>query len=131
MTVFVDTSAWFALLAADDANNASARRTFSELAVRRDRLVTHNYVVVESIALMSSRLSRSDVARFIVDLLPTSEIEWIQPSLHEVAVASFLDAGGSASFVDHVSFALIRARGITSTFAYDRDFVRQGFQLLH
>jgi len=47
--VFVDTSALFALLDRDDDFHSAARSFFPELATRT--LVTHNYVVVETIAL--------------------------------------------------------------------------------
>ncbi|MEX2546999.1 MAG: PIN domain-containing protein [Chloroflexota bacterium] len=127
MTVFVDTSAWYAALDADDEYHARARRVFAGLRESGERLVTHNYVVVESVALMDRRLHKTDVARFVAGLLPAADIEWIQPSLHDVALAAYLDARSRASLVDHVSFALMRARGITTAFAFDADFAAQGF----
>ena len=45
MTVFVDTSALYALLSADDPMHRVAAGTFSTLATTE--LVTHNYVIVE------------------------------------------------------------------------------------
>jgi predicted nucleic acid-binding protein len=131
VTVFVDTSAWYAALDADDEHNASARRLLEDLNRREERLVTHNYVVLESIALMDRRLRKTDVARFVAELLPLAEIEWIQPSLHDQAQAAYLDARSGASLVDHVSFALMRARDMTTAFAFDADFEAQGFALLN
>jgi uncharacterized protein len=129
--VLVDTSAWYAALDADDEYNARARRVFAELRDSGDRPVTHNYVVLESVALMDRRLKKTDVARFVAEMLPAADIEWIQPSLHDVALAAYLDARSRASLVDHVSFALMRARGITTAFAFDPDFASQGFTLLN
>jgi predicted nucleic acid-binding protein len=39
------------------------------------------------------------------------------------------DSRSGASFVDHVSFVLMRARGVTTAFAFDEDFARQGFNV--
>ena len=130
MIVFVDTSAWFAALASNDDRHAEATLRFAKLGRSADHLVTHNYVVIESIALMSSRLGKLHAARFISDVLPVAVIEWIQPSLHEVAQHAYLASHSSASFVDHVSFALMRTRGMTRAFAFDDDFARQGFDLV-
>lgn len=127
MTVFVDSSAWYALLDADDDYHVRARRTLATLD-RNAELVTHNYVVVETLALVHRRLGSLDARRFITDLLPVVDIEWVQPSLHDLAISSYLQGG--ASFVDHVSFALMRARGISTAFAFDADFEAQGFELL-
>lgn len=129
MTVFVDTSAWYALLDQQDAAAAEARDVFRQLATRRERLITHNYVLMETLALLQRRLGMGAARRFVSDLLPISEVEWIQPSLHDIALAGFLESRGGASFVDHVSFALMRARGVSAAFCFDADFARQGFRL--
>ena len=40
-----------------------------------------------------------------------------------------LSAGARTSFVDQVSFAVMRRRGITEALALDADFVAAGFDL--
>lgn len=130
MTVFVDTSAWYALVDGSDPNHAQAARSLRALADRRERLVTHNYVLVESLALFQRRMGMELVREFATRLLPVAETEWVQPSLHDPALAAFLDSGRETSFVDHVSFALMRGRGISTAFAFDEDFQRQGFELV-
>lgn len=130
MTVLVDTSAWYALLDAAEPNHRAARERLESLAARREPLVTHNYVVVETLALVQRRLGMPIVRDFAGALLPIADIEWIQPSLHDVAVESFVAGGRETSFVDHVSFALMRARRLAVAFAFDDDFREQGFALL-
>jgi predicted nucleic acid-binding protein len=127
MTVFVDTSAWYALIAERDKNHGEASRVFGELASRRERLITHNYVLVETLALLQRRLGMEAARLFISDLMPVAETEWIQPSLHDIALAAFIESGRDVSFVDHVSFALMRARGVSAVFAFDEDFTTHGF----
>ena len=56
MTVFVDTSAFLALLDGDDANNPAAVACFKDLRTEGDRLHTTNYVLLETWALVQARL---------------------------------------------------------------------------
>jgi predicted nucleic acid-binding protein len=90
--------------------------------------VTHNYVVVESIALTQARLGLDAVRRLLDDLLPPIAVRWVGPDLHRAAAAAMLASGtGAVSFVDRVSFALMREHAITHAFAYDDHFEREGF----
>ena len=57
MTIFVDTSALYALASADDPIHDTAADLFRGLADAE--LVTHNYVIVESSALIHRRLGPS------------------------------------------------------------------------
>lgn len=130
MTTFVDTSAFFALLAGDDAESDRASRWLDEVASRDDeRLITHNYVVVESIALIHRRLGTQSVRTFLDDLLPVCEVRFVDETLHERAVVAYL-AGISrrSAFVDRMSFELMRAERIGRAFAFDPDFGREGFE---
>jgi uncharacterized protein len=127
--VFVDTSAIYALLDRSDANHTAAADALPGL---RDRqALTHNYVVVESVALTQARLGIDAVRRLLDDLLPIFELRFVSPELHASAVAALLAAGvRDVSLVDRVSFELMRRTGITEAFAFDRHFEQEGFALL-
>ena len=125
MTVFVDTSALFALLDADDERHREAAMVFATLAGSAD-LVTHNYVHVESIALTARRLGAEATGALLDDLLPTVRTVWVDEALHAAALAAFRE-DQSASLVDHVGFELMRQAGITAAFAFDADFAARGF----
>ena len=56
MTVFVDTSALYAVLDRNDANHRSATATWEKLLSGRESLATTNYVLVETSALIQHRL---------------------------------------------------------------------------
>lgn len=59
------------------------------------------------------------------------EIVWVDEELHRAATAAFLAAiRRGTSFVDWVSFELMRRRGIETAFAFDRDFAAEGFRLI-
>jgi uncharacterized protein len=127
--VFVDTSAIYALLDRSDANHAAAATVLPELR-ERDTL-THSYVVVESAALTQARLGVEAVRRLFDDLLPVFNVRFVSQELHVAAAAALLAAGRrDVSFVDRVSFELMRSAGISEAFAFDRHFEQEGFTLV-
>ncbi|MGE0540961.1 MAG: type II toxin-antitoxin system VapC family toxin [Dehalococcoidia bacterium] len=65
---FVDSSGFFALKAANDANHQTARTLLYELADVRRRLITTNYVVGKTHALMLSRLGYTAALTWLLDI---------------------------------------------------------------
>jgi predicted nucleic acid-binding protein len=129
MTVFVDTSAFFAILDADDAMHAAAAAYFATALESGVHLITSNYVVVETSALTRSRLGAAAFRAFTQDLLPVAEIEWVTPEQHAAATSAALLVGSAGpSLVDCSSFEVMRAFGIRTAFAHDRHFSAAGFE---
>ena len=127
MTAFVDTSALYALLDEDDANHARAAATFIRLRGRD--LVTHSYVVVEVVALVSRRLRWAAVERLIDGILPAIRVVVVDEGTHATAFRTFRGARSvGVSLVDQASFALMRAEGIDEAFTFDGDFATEGFR---
>jgi uncharacterized protein len=131
VSVFVDTSAFFAVLDADDENHPVAARVWQNLADRREELICSNYVLVETFALVQRRLGLEATRTFQVDVVPVLQPHWVDASLHAVGVAALLTAGRrQLSLVDCISFELMRRLGLTTAFAFDHDFGEQGFRCL-
>lgn len=130
MTLFVDTSALYALLDRDDAENGVAAGFFGELSAEAD-LVTHNYVLVETLALVQARLGADAVHGFVTDLLPRLRVEWVDREHHALALAALVASRSKAvSFVDRVSFELMRMSEMDTAFAFDSDFETEGFAVV-
>ncbi len=128
MSVFVDTSALFALLDEDDANHVAAVEALRRL--RGGALVTHAYVVIETIAFVSRRLGWSAVERLLDSILPIVSVFAVDDGLHDAALGAFCQAGsGRVSVVDRTSFAFMRAQRIDVALAFDADFGSGGFDL--
>ncbi len=129
MTVFVDTSALYTLLDRTDPGHTHVSKAHAELAGRR--LLTHNYVILESTALVERRLGRSLARRLLVDILAPVEVVWIDEAIHLTAASAYLATGTHGpSLVDFASFEVMRLRGITQALALDKRFAEAGFELL-
>jgi predicted nucleic acid-binding protein len=128
MTVFVDTSALYAVLAQNDPHHAEATHLL-QWCLEHEDVVTTNYVVVETAQLVRRRLGAAAAVDLLDRLLPSITTIWITESTHRAAVEGLRAANGNASLVDHASFAVMRASGIDHALAFDRDFERQGFSL--
>ena len=129
MTVFLDTSAAYALLDRDDANHLKAKRIWLELLQGEATLITTNYVLVETFALLGHRLGTSAVRAFQENILPVVAVEWIQETTHRAAVSALPAAGRrTLSLVDCTSFETRRSLGTKTAFAFDRHFAGQRFR---
>lgn len=130
MSVFVDTSALYALVDADDDQHRRARATFERVGATED-LVTHAYVAVEALALAQRRLDARAVRALATELLPLLVTLSVDETTHDAAVAAMLAALPTrVSLVDFVSFQVMRERSITRAFTFDGDFAKAGFQTL-
>ncbi len=129
--IFVDTSAFYALLDGDDAEHSRALKLWEGEPPGEGGLVTTNYVVLESMALLQSRLGMPAVRAFRDVILPLVRIEWIDEVVHAQAVSAFIatDRRG-LSLVDLSSFETMRRLGVRSAFTFDRHFRQYGFQIL-
>lgn len=128
MSVFIDTSAFYAVFDADDEEHPRAREVWKDLVSVGGPLFTSNYVLVETLALLQSRLGIEAVRAFDDAVAPLLRTLWIDGEVHREAVAAVLTAGRRRlSLVDCSSFVLIRRHGLDSAFAFDGHFSEQGF----
>lgn len=131
MTTFVDTSAFLAVLDADDAQHTRASRLWSELVGGEEDLLTTSYVLVETFALAQARLGLGATRLFNDDVVPILRVAWVDEALHRAAMTALLTAQRrDLSLVDCVSFEAIRRLGAERVFAFDRHFRQQGFALI-
>ena len=124
MSVVVDTSAIFALLDRRDAHHQAAVAFWTD--ADDEDLVTHAYVVVESAALVRSRLGPAALDALVDDLLPGLRLEMVDRPLHDTAMGDLRGIGGGTRFVHRVTLAFAARHGITRAFAFDADLSGAG-----
>ena len=131
-SVFVDTSALYALFVPVDENHREAATILEELNRERTPLVTTNLVLLESYVLVHARTGRTGLLRFRGVVARTPWLECIATtSEHESDAWRLLEARSDKeySFVDVASFVVMRALGIVRAFTFDSDFSQEGFEV--
>lgn len=129
MSVFVDTSAILAILNSAEEAHERAGRTYRRLLETEEHLVSTNYVVLETVALLQRRIGIAAVRKFQDDILPTLDVVWLTSEDHETAMELLLKiAQRRLSLVDCSSFVVMRRRGIRGAFGFDGHFSEHGFQ---
>lgn len=124
--IFVDTSAWYALLDKSDVNHRAAVKFKDSLA---GPLVTSNYVADEVITLARSRLGHKVAVKIGQKMWDESIANLIRVTLQDEKKAwkifvKYQDK--TFSFTDCTSFALMERVGITEVFAFDEHFKQYG-----
>ena len=127
--ILMDTSAIYALADRADTNNAKAKEFLRKLTESEEELLVHNYIILESTALLQRRLGARQVKAFLETSFHLS-IVWVTKESHTRAVQYFLqNAGRDLSLVDCMSFVVMKENGISKAFAFDEDFEKAGFEL--
>jgi predicted nucleic acid-binding protein len=127
MTVFVDTSAWFAAANVKDRHHKRA----GELLFGQPRLVTSTFVMVETWLLLQSRMSFS-VAENFTELARSGAAGLEHTTMEDVESAwqiASIFRDQSFSLVDRASFAMMERLQMSKVISLDDDFVIYRFGL--
>lgn len=120
MTLFVDTSTWYAAADKGDRSNERAKQVLGA----QEPLVTSDHVLLETWLLLRNRLGRSAAERFWEGLrLGVAAIEFVGPADLELAWAigeAYPDQ--DFSIVDRTSFAVMQRLGVLRVASLDDDF---------
>jgi predicted nucleic acid-binding protein len=129
--VFVDTSAFVALVDRRDRNHGAAKRILKALSRGRRPLVTSTYVLDETLTLVRLRIGHAVAVRFGEQLATTSWCRTLEV-LEDTRAAAWQIfvryEDQDFSFTDCTSFALMHAMGLTEACTFDRsDYRAAGF----
>lgn len=131
MSVYLDTSAFVTVLDAKDPLHEVAKQTWKELLLGDEPLVTANYVVVETLAVVQRRLGMKAMRAFHEEICPALNVQPVDEVTHSAAAKSVLHANRrDLSFVDCASFEVMRRMGIDRVFCFDPHFSEAGFQVV-
>ena len=129
--VFVDTSAFMALVSRSDKNHAASVKYF-ESTTSQTILITSDYIFDETVTLINARIGHHAATQFIsefkayqVVLIPTYPVYFNEG----IRIFSrYHDQ--SFSFTDCTSFAYMQVHEIPEAFTFDQDFARAGFLIV-
>lgn len=129
--VYVDTSAFLAVLDASDVHHSRAADLWKELLESGASLACSSYVLLETCALIQHRLGIEALRAFREDVYPILAIFWVDAPMHDNAVDTVLTANRrELRIVDCVSLMAMRLHGLKKVFTFDRHFAAQGFEVL-
>lgn len=129
--IFIDTSAFYALMDRSDAHHEKAKNLWIFLLEEESHLQTTNYIIIETLVLLQSRLGFEAASLFARDILALVDLIWIDKPRHHLAFELWLSLGRrKVSLVDCVSFTAMRHHKIELIFGFDRHFEEQGFKIL-
>ena len=128
MSIFADTSFFIALLDDGDDMHADAVVRWRRVAEELLSVVTSNYVVVESCAVLQRHIGVFAVRRLVRQVLDPVVVHWVTKEEHERATEALLVADRrQLSIVDCTSFEVMRRLAVRECLAFDRHFEEQGF----
>ncbi len=132
--IFIDTSAWFALLCERAAQRPEATSTFAEIEKGRyGAPVTTDYVLDETFTLLRQRLGLRPVARLSGLLRESPSIRRVRISeaIFDESLRLMLSHTDKKwSFTDCTSFVTMRETHIMRAFTWDHNFAEAGFDVL-
>ena len=132
-TLFVDTSAWFALADKSDNYHQKAINIYPGLIKDFDNLITTNFVIAETYILIRRSLGHQAAVIFLESITTSPRIRKIYSDrvLEEKAediLRKYQDQ--DFSYTDAVSFAVMKQYGIEQAFSFDEHFNTAGFALI-
>jgi predicted nucleic acid-binding protein len=120
VSIFVDSSFWFATVVARDQHNPRARAILREV----HGFVTTDHVIVETWLLLNSRYNRAAAEQFWIRCWQGAvDVEMVTMADMLAARAigeEFTDQ--DFSIVDRTSFAVMERLGLTRAASFDQDF---------
>ena len=130
--LFVDSSAWIALISARDQHYHEADSLFRLAVSRQIPLLTTNLIVAEVHRLLLFRAGIQPAARAL-DRIEASSLVSIEfaTATHHRTAREWLDklADQQISYTDAVSFAVMTAARCATAISFDHDFLLAGFSL--
>ncbi len=132
--VFVDTSAWIALINNNDNLSAQAQQVLLSLKQQNVTLVTTEFVLLEVADALCKTNFRQKTYAYINGIKRATDVVKVVP-----LEQSLLDKGWAIycqysdkdwGLTDCISFVVMRQEGITEAFTSDRHFEQAGFTKL-
>jgi predicted nucleic acid-binding protein len=131
MSIFIDTSAFIALIESDDEFHAAAANLFKEAVESDEKLFTSNYVLLETIFLLQREIGLPAVNDFRKLMLPLIIVIWVDEKINNDCLNNLIAAEKrKISLTDYSSFYILDSFKIDRVFTFDKHFKEKGYQIL-
>lgn len=131
--IFVDTSGWVALFVDNDQNHKKAVSIFEDIKSSKALVYTSDYIIDETITTILARGNHKQSVLAGEALFTSKIIKIIHVSADYLQSAwelyrKYKDK--SFSFTDVTSFVIMKNLGIRKAFAFDKEFLQAGIELM-
>lgn len=130
--VFVDSSTFFALINNKDSHHAEAMALMDRLAQQGGELLTSNFIIAETHALLLNKMGRAIAVRFL-ERMVSSEVRVIRVTEGDERRAREIIVryeDQTPSFTDATSFAIMERQHLHAVATFDEDFATFGFAVV-
>ena len=129
--IYVDTSAFYALMDRSDRYHQVAISHWSLLLDNNAVLITSNYVVGETVDLLQKRIGFDAAYLWYRDILGILDVWWVNADGHQKAYELWLNLGRKKlRLVDCISFVTMHQNQIEKAFCFKTHFTEYGFELI-
>ena len=128
--IFVDTSAWIAIINPRDKYHLAAKEFYSDVLTQKRHLLISNLIVSETYTNLIWKLGHHKAISFLNIIEQSSSVQCIWSSQElEVQARDILRRYDDQdfSYTDAVSFALMEQRNLAEAFTFDHHFAVAGF----
>ena len=131
--VFVDTSAWLAVINESDDRHAEAVEIYKRLLNSQTRLITSILVIAETQIWLRRRVNSKSAETFLRNVNHSPRVNIIYPDANagkqaKKILEQFSDH--DFSLTDAINFVMMKTMGIKESFDYDSHFATAGFTSL-
>jgi predicted nucleic acid-binding protein len=129
--IFVDTSAFYALLDRADRYHEPARAIWPSLLEDQIALLTTNYIVSETVTLLQYRIGFEAARVWYRDVLGVMEVHWVDETTHRQAYELWMNLGRQRfSLVDCASYITMHQHQVEKAFCFKASYAGQGFEVI-
>jgi predicted nucleic acid-binding protein len=131
--IFVDTSAFLALVNEKDTNHTDAVHFLEKIKegrIKIRKIITSDYIIDETLTRIRYSVGHQEAVEWGKDILASNVVERFEVGIEifELAWKLFQTYDDKKlSFTDCTSFAIMKKKGIEKAFSFDEDFERIGF----
>lgn len=130
-SIFVDTSASYALLDRSDQYHTKAKSVWPALLEDGINLVTTNYTVAETLTVLQYRIGFEAACVWYRDVLAVLDVRWVDEISHKLACELWVHLGRRRfSLVDCVNYITMNQSQIDKAFCFKQNYREQGFEIL-
>ena len=130
--VFVDTSAFFAILNAKDNNHTHAISIMKQLSTQPTQLFTTNFILAETHALLLKKLGYKLALQFLDNITASTTTIIRVSAVDEQRATTIIRQYDDKEFslTDGTSFAVIERTRVSGAFSFDQNFSQYGLNIL-